>query len=130
MLIVDKLSRTPIYEQVIQQIELHIRLGEYSPNQPLPSVRALSAQLGVNPNTLQKAYAELDRRGLTFTAPGSGRFTSENAKQLLNAQAHNQLGQFSKMAGALYQAGVSREILVRCIEDATSSTHQTEASHD
>ena len=65
LLTIDKLSRTPIYEQVVAQLEMHIQLGSFSQDQALPSVRSLSLELGVNPNTLQKAYAELERRGYT-----------------------------------------------------------------
>ena len=53
---IDKFSRTPIYEQVIDGIEREILTGELKPNSPVASVRALSVQFSVNPNTLQKAY--------------------------------------------------------------------------
>ncbi|MDL2236061.1 GntR family transcriptional regulator [Christensenellaceae bacterium OttesenSCG-928-L17] len=129
MLYVDKLSRTPIYEQIIQQVELHIRLDEFTPENPLPSVRTLSASLGVNPNTLQKAYAELDRRGLTFSTPGSGRFVSEDAKALLDARANTRLSAFSAMAGELYQAGVSRTALIESVDNAIANS-KTEDRHD
>ena len=69
LLTIDKLSRTPIYEQVVAQLEMHIQLGSFSQDQALPSVRSLSLELGVNPNTLQKAYAELERRGLRYPLP-------------------------------------------------------------
>ena len=72
LLTVDKYSRIPIYEQIVEQVEMHVALGDLAPEDQLPSVRALSVELSVNPNTLQKAYTELERRGLCYTVPGSG----------------------------------------------------------
>ena len=62
---VDLRSRTPIFEQIIDAVQdLAIR-GLMQPDEPLPSVRALAAELAINPNTIQKAYAELERRGVS-----------------------------------------------------------------
>ena len=55
MFTIDKYSRVPIYEQIIEQVEMHIALGDLAPESLLPSVRSLSVELSVNPNTLQKA---------------------------------------------------------------------------
>ena len=71
MFTIDRYSPIPIYEQLIAQFERLILLGILAPNAVLPSVRALSQELSVNPNTIQKAYTELERRGLSFTAPGT-----------------------------------------------------------
>ena len=77
---IDKFSRTPIYEQVIDGIEREILTGELKPNSPVASVRALSVQFSVNPNTLQKAYTELERRGLCYSVrQREVRFAGRNA---------------------------------------------------
>ena len=60
MFTIDKYSRVPIYEQIIEQVEMHIALGDLAPESLLPSVRSLSVELSVNPNTLQKAYAGVE----------------------------------------------------------------------
>ena len=65
-------NRKPIYEQLIDQTERLILTGILTEEEQLPSVRSLSVELSVNPNTIQKAYAELDRRGLTYVIPGRG----------------------------------------------------------
>ena len=57
---IDRFSPTPVYVQVVEQVTRLIAGGVMEPGEPLPSVRALSAQLNVNPNTLQRAYMELD----------------------------------------------------------------------
>ena len=69
---IDGMSRTPVYEQIIEQVEKLITLGIMSPGDQLPSVRSLSIELSVNPNTIQKAYSELDAKGIAHSVPGRG----------------------------------------------------------
>ena len=64
MLVIDKFSRKPIYEQVIEGIERDIVTGILNEKDQLPSIRELSAMLSVNPNPIQKAFQELDRNGI------------------------------------------------------------------
>lgn len=111
MLEIDKFSRVPIYEQIIAQLETHIRLGTFEPEQPLPSVRALSVSVGVNPNTLQKAYVELERRSLCFSVPGNGRFVSRNAQTLLMLRSQKRREELGILLSELLAAGVSRDEL-------------------
>ncbi len=111
MLEIDKFSRVPIYEQIIAQLETHIRLGTFSPEEPLPSVRALSVSVGVNPNTLQKAYTEMERRGLCFSVPGSGRFVAREAKTLLMLRSQKRQGELGRLLSELMDAGMSRDEL-------------------
>lgn len=111
MLEIDKFSRVPIYEQIIAQLETHIRLGTFSPEEPLPSVRALSVSVGVNPNTLQKAYTEMERRGLCFSVPGSGRFVAREAQTLLMLRSQKRQGELGRLLSELMDAGMSRDEL-------------------
>lgn len=118
MLTIDKFSRIPIYEQVIAQMEMHILLEDFPLEEPLPSVRSLSVSLGVNPNTMQKAYMELERRGLCQSAPGSGRFVTKDAKQLLKQRSRERLNDFKELVLELNRAGVQRQELIRAIDEA------------
>ena len=61
---VDTLSRRPIYEQLIDNVKKSVLCGTLAPGEQMPSVRALAVELAVNPNTIQKAYAELERLGI------------------------------------------------------------------
>ena len=61
---IDPLSRKPVYEQIIDQMERFVLTGLMKPGTQLPSVRSLSMELSINPNTIQKAYSELDARGV------------------------------------------------------------------
>lgn len=69
----------PIYAQLIEQIERAVVSGEYKAGEKLPGVRELAAQAGVNPNTMQKALAELENKGLLYTQRTSGRFVTEDS---------------------------------------------------
>lgn len=116
MLEIDKMSRTPIYEQIIQRLELLILTDVLGSNSPLPSVRSLSQELSVNPNTLQKAYSELELRGICYSVPGTGRFISDNAKELLAKGKRKNLEQFSQIVEELKLAGVCRKELNMLID--------------
>lgn len=79
---IDLRSRTPIFEQIIASVrDLAIR-GLMQPDEPLPSVRALAAELAINPNTIQKAYAELERQGVIYSLAGRGNFIASDLSAL------------------------------------------------
>ena len=77
MIILDYKDRRPIYEQVVSKLEELMLLGVLKENEPLPSVRALAMELSINPNTIQRAYGELERRGVIYAAKGRGNFVSD-----------------------------------------------------
>ncbi len=76
MLSIDLTSRVPIYEQIYQKIVMLILNGTLAENDQLPSVRSLAKSTGVNPNTVAKAYQELERNGVIYSVPGRGSFIS------------------------------------------------------
>lgn len=79
---IDLRSRTPIFEQIIDSVrDLAIR-GLMQPDEPMPSVRALAAELAINPNTIQKAYAELERQGVIYSLAGRGNFIASDLSVL------------------------------------------------
>lgn len=107
---IDKLSRTPIYEQIIEGLTREILTGLLPEGSQIPSVRELSMQLSINPNTIQKAYSELERRGLTASAPGIGRFVAAGAVEKLRCgSAVAGLDSLREAARALALAGVPEE---------------------
>jgi DNA-binding transcriptional regulator YhcF (GntR family) len=106
----------PIYVQLKEQILLHIVSGTYPAGSKLPPVRDMAAEASVNPNTLQKALAELERDSLVYTQRTSGRFVTEDNKMIQEAKmalAFEQIDLFlKKMAGI----GFSREEALSLIE--------------
>ncbi|MDR1638683.1 MAG: GntR family transcriptional regulator [Clostridiales bacterium] len=77
MLQPDLRSRKPIYEQIMDNLRDEILSGVLAPDEKLPSVRDLSKQLTVNPNTVQKAYRELERQRYVYTSAGLGTFVEK-----------------------------------------------------
>lgn len=73
---IDQRSSTPIYQQLIQEIKEAVLRGVLQPGDKLPSVRELSVQLTINPNTIQKSYQELERQRVIETLRGKGTFVS------------------------------------------------------
>lgn len=78
MISIDTRSRVPIYTQLEKQIIKLINLGVYETDSPLPSVRSMACELGINPNTVAKAYKELEQQGVVYTVAGKGLFVSSS----------------------------------------------------
>lgn len=76
MILIDYSDRRPIYEQVTGKIAELIIQGVLAPDSQLPSVRSLAMELSINPNTIQRAYQELERRGYIHSIKGKGSFVS------------------------------------------------------
>ena len=83
MIKLDLQSRLPIYEQLKEQIVKLSMLGVLPPHEKLPSVRILAREIGINPNTVQKAYQDLERDGIIYTVSGKGSKAQIRAKALL-----------------------------------------------
>lgn len=75
-------SDRPIFLQIVERIQTDIIAGKYSPGDKLPSVRDLAAEAAVNPNTMQKAFQELERTGLVHSQRTSGRFITEDTTMI------------------------------------------------
>lgn len=115
MFVLDYKSRLPIYEQLYHSITRLAALGGLEKNEQLPSVRALAQELGVNPNTVQKAYHMLEHDGVIVSIPGKGSFISEDASALLNQRrlAVEDLDRAIKTAA---DCGVSKEEITEHVD--------------
>ncbi len=78
MILLDYKDRRPIYEQVIEKMKDLILCGVLEQDVQLPSVRTLATDLSINPNTIQRAYAELERRGFIYSVKGRGSFVADS----------------------------------------------------
>ena len=74
---IDEKNRMPIYEQITENVKRLIIQGVLLPEEKLPSVRSLAQELTINPNTIQKAYRELEREGYVISRPGKGSFVND-----------------------------------------------------
>ena len=113
---IDALSRTPVYLQLIGQMERLILTGVLPPGAQVPSVRNLSIDLSVNPNTIQKAYSELDARGLLCAVPGRGCFVTEQALENLRESARRRLTELDALLRQLRLSGLGREEILHCVD--------------
>lgn len=93
MIIIDPRSRTPIFEQIKEQIINEINLGELKPDDKLPSIRQLASELNLNVNTVKRAFQELEAERVTYSVAGKGVFVSEKAikNELVIENAENEL---------------------------------------
>ena len=122
MFVVDVMSRVPVYEQIIKQVKEQVLTGVLKEGDKLPSVRSLSVKLSINPNTIQKAYTELDRRQLIITVPGKGSFISEKAIEVVGANSREKMTELNKIIRELALAGVTKEEIINNIEEVFNNT--------
>ena len=114
---IDAMSRKPVYEQIIEQLEKFVLKGILTADSQLPSVRSLSSTLSTNPNTIQKAYTELDRKGIIYSVPGKGCFVTAEAKNILSQYKREQLDDLVILMKELSLAGVTKEQILQCVND-------------
>lgn len=110
----DPQSHVPIYEQIVEHIRGSVVSGVYRPEEPLPSIRTLALELLVNPNTVQRAYQELERQGLIYMRRGLGAFVSKDGNLTGQSRLEQtivdrftevvQLGRSANMTAAQLQA--------------------------
>lgn len=106
----------PIYEQIKFGLRRLIMTEVLQPNDKMPSVRELSTQLAINPNTVQRAYRELEAEGYIYSVPGKGSFVSPDCKP--DAQRMNALlKQLDEAVAELCYMGMSKDELVRRITE-------------
>lgn len=116
MVHLDYRDARPIYTQICDGFREQIAAGIMEQGEKLPSVRELATQLTINPNTIQRAYRELELQGWIATVPGKGCFVCGVP---LDAQLENQplLQQFDALTAQLMNAGITRQELIRRISE-------------
>ncbi|MBQ5863276.1 MAG: GntR family transcriptional regulator, partial [Peptococcaceae bacterium] len=101
MILIDYKSRTPIYEQIIENVKALIVSGVLERDAQLPSVRQLAQELAINPNTIQRAYAELEREGIIYSLKGRGSFVGSSLGELRTVQQKALLDELAKVCREL-----------------------------
>ena len=118
MFTIDNMSRIPVYEQIVEQAERLLLSGQMKPGDAMPSVRGLATELGVNPNTIQKSYAELIRRGIIIPAPGSGTYVAPDALLRIREAAEGKLLHLSDLVSELALAGIPESDVIATVTAA------------
>lgn len=114
MIFIDYHDTRPIYEQVVEKFRMLILREVIRTGEKLPSVRNLAMELSINPNTIQRAYAELERQGYIYTVKGKGNFVSDN-KVLCLKYKEEILAQLCILCKNAFEAGITKEELIECI---------------
>lgn len=100
MIILDYRDTRPLYEQIVDKFQMLILSGALEPNSRMPSVRSLAVELSINPNTIQRAYSELERNGFLYTAKGKGNYVaySDSLKDVRKQEILEKLRDLKKEA--------------------------------
>ena len=106
----------PIYTQLIEQIKMHIARGEFKPGDQVPPVRELALEAGVNPNTMQRALAELEREELLYSVRTSGRFVTEDKEKLDDLKRSLGRGFIEDMFESLRNLGMSDGDIIAAVQ--------------
>ena len=109
MINIDYTNRTPIYEQIVNEVERYVTLGVLKPKQKIESVRELASNLGINPNTVKKAYDELERRGAIVTLSTKGTFIADDIATISKSKIDEKLAVIKNEVAELEKLGVSKE---------------------
>jgi len=113
MINIDYRSGVAIYEQIIKGIERLIHCGGLEKDQKIPSVRELSAELSLNPNTIQKAYSALEQKGMIYSIKGRGNFVSGDTQSVLKVRYDEILKQIKDNVVEILELGYNRELLAQ-----------------
>ena len=125
----DLRSRAPIYEQLVDKIKELIINNVLKPDEQLPTVRVLASELTINPNTIQKAYRELEYRGYIYSLPGKGNFVRANVPDNNTARLQVLEREVLKNISEMHYLGMTPQEIITLIQRALSQD-EGGSSHD
>jgi DNA-binding transcriptional regulator YhcF (GntR family) len=114
-------SDRPIYSQIYDRIKTRIICGIYKPGERLPSVRELAIEASVNPNTMQRAFTELEKSGLIVTLRNSGRVVTEDKNMIDTARNELALSQIKSFFEKMKELGYTSEEILELIKNVINS---------
>lgn len=114
MFIIDNRSGVPLFEQIKKQIQEFISIGVLQPKDKLPSVRSLASELGINPNTVAKAYQVLEEQGYLYSEKGKGCFIADNDSEMMIKT--EKMKEFKEIVIDMKQHHISKEQLIHLID--------------
>lgn len=115
MINLDYQSRTPIYEQIVLEIERYVSLGILKPKEQLMSIREMATSLGINPNTVKKAYTELENKGVIISISTKGTFIADNISKVVDSKVEEKISEIKNIILELEKLGVSKEEILKKI---------------
>lgn len=121
----DLNSDRPIYAQILEKLQVRIVCGTYKPGEWLPSVRDLAAEANVNPNTMQRAFTELERSGLVTTQRNMGRVVTQDVQLIETAKHRMAVTQMNSFFVNMRQLGYSDNEIISLINQNANTTDNT-----
>ena len=119
MIAIDYKDARPIYEQIVDRyIELILK-GVLKKDEQMPSVRSLAMDLSINPNTIQKSYIELERRGYIYSVKGRGSFVASSGN-LLEQRRTDYIAKIKDIAAQAVGYGIEVEVLIEAVNSVTT----------
>jgi GntR family transcriptional regulator len=112
----DYQSRTPIYEQIVQEVERYVALGILKPEEQMPSIRDMATELGINPNTVKKAYSILEGKGVIVTLSTKGTYIAYDIKKIVEEKVNSKIEELNVIIGELEKLGISKEEVIKKIK--------------
>lgn len=116
MIVIDYHDKRPIYEQIIDRFQMLILNGALEPDTQLPSVRSMAVELSINANTIQRAYSELERRGLIYSVKGRGNFVSAH-KHVVLEQQEKILEDLRAQLKICKESGIEHHKVLDCVRE-------------
>ncbi|MCM3571036.1 GntR family transcriptional regulator [Neobacillus mesonae] len=113
----DMRSRKPIYEQLVEKMKELIMSEMLRPDEQVPSVRSLATELTINPNTIQKAYRELENQGFIYSIKGKGSFVNPNHKIKDTEKIKTVKEELEKLILEALYLGIPADELIRLIHE-------------
>ena len=117
MFLVNPKSKQPIYEQLVEQLRKQLFLGVVQAGQALPSVRQLATELGINPNTIQKAYRRMEAEGMIISVPGKGSFISDDLADMLKKQRDEQVEKTRTQIRTCRDMGLDKQLIEKLTDE-------------
>lgn len=116
---IDNASDRPVYQQIMDQVKRHIALGRLIRDERLPTVRQLARQLAINPNTIGKAYRQLEQEGIIVTKPGAGAFVADLDSNLSKAVRKKLVSEeLERIAVEAFHMQIDRQTLLEWFNNA------------
>lgn len=115
MINLDYQSRMPIYEQIVQEIERYVALEILKPEEQIPSIRDMASTLGINPNTVKKAYDILESRGVIVTLSTKGTFITPKTNKVMNKAIDEKINKLKREIEEIQKYGISKEEIIKRI---------------
>ena len=129
MIALDYRDRRPLYEQIIERFQDLMYQEVLKENEKLPSVRSLAMELSINPNTIQRAYTELERQGFIYSVKGKGSFVADSGR-LRRERLREWEREFDRLAEEGFQIGLSAEDPTGRIRSLEEKREEGGMNHD